>query len=138
MFVSSYNTYINPNTIDKNSKVDAKLPANKNSFKSSLQEISDVKLANISALPINYIKTTQILKNRQKLDDNSPSKELKSAKSISALNSSKIAYDDNSKMFSLIKKPQIPLAQTAANNLTLKQSIVNSYIADDRYHKITS
>ena len=71
-------------------------------------------------------------------------------KKISSLKSAKVAYADNSVMFSLLKKPGISLNQIPKINKTLPQNIqdvkednlrnnmVNTYLENDKYHLITA
>jgi len=159
MFVSSYSTYIDTNvtkrtTHDKN---EAKKETS-DSFASRLLEENSEELINGSKLPLNYISNYKALHNRQQLQEQSNSQEKGSLKNrsqvkftkINSMSSAKVAYGDNSKLFSLIPKPKLVIDQTPKINRTLssqtqakqesimKTAMVNTYVSNENYFRITS
>jgi len=162
MFVSSYSTYIQTNSSNKTAKNVEKEGVSDSKFSSKLLKSSSVKLENLSDIHTNYISTNQILKNRQKLNFkqnplNFDNKEMNKTVEISqkfiefkTLNNAKTAYDDNSKMFSLRRKPIAILDQTpkidanlpedikSLKEKNLRQTMVNTYLSNDLYYKITA
>ncbi len=151
MFVSSYSTYVSTNNsqrVDKqragNSKTQGK------SFESQLSQSSVLKSKNIQNLPINYISNYKAFSNKQKLQEgfeNSTKNEYNKSK---AINSAKTAYDDNSKIFSFLIEPKATQSQTPKVNEKLpselqilqeqnmRHTMVNTYLANDKYYQITA
>ena len=164
MFVSAYNTYIQPNTSDKNikSRFD-KQNSSSASFKSKLFENSPpVDLKN-SSLPVDYISKSKAFNNKleietqkEKLAANQEKPFNDTKRTIgrfidqSSILNAKNAYETNSKMFSLIPKPHHPLdftpkvdtnlpqkAQETKEN-HLRNKMVNTYMENEIYYKITA
>jgi len=151
MFVSSYNTYITTNPTDKNSaqKLEKKTSSSE-SFESRLKEYSPIESKNTQTLPINYISNYKAFSNKQKMQDGLQDKEAQKFSKINTLNSAKDAYKENSKMFSLFLEPKITQSQTpqidkslpaelqSAQEKQLRHTMVNTYLANDSYYKITA
>ncbi len=146
MFVSSYNTYIHPNTTDKTSKTkgfnDAKVKPS-NAFASKLSHTSQVSSTNLKNTPINYINNNKIFNNRQKLQQNIESNQelanVTKFNTVSSIKGAKVAYIANTTMFSLVAKPKATLANTTPSLTTTKKLLaINSYISNDRYYQITA
>ncbi len=161
MFVSSYSTYITSNTPDKISKVSHEKQRNQQEkFSSELASKSKAPLSFSNNLPINYISQNKALVNRQALNyqsDKKNSDEIKKTKELTtslskqnSLNSVKSAYIGNTKMFSFLVKPKATLSQTPQidsrqptevqeiQEKNLRLVMVNTYLADDKYYKITA
>jgi len=153
MFVSSYNTYIG--TVSAQNTKSQKVESNKES-----SSIFDLKFTTPtvksvipqSKLPIDYISNYKALNNRQLLEqkDNSENNSTKKLAKINSINSAKVAYTENTTMFSLLIKPKTTLDQTPKlekrlplEPMKMKESIakhvmVNTYIANENYYKITA
>ncbi|MFA5461776.1 MAG: hypothetical protein WC274_06835 [Sulfurimonas sp.] len=150
MFVSSYNTYVNTtntkNNTDfkKNDDKETSESFSKNLFQNVLKPYTD------KTLPIDYISNYKSFYNQQKLQEHSTSQSEYTLKQLSTQNSAKAAYDENSKMFSLVKKPFTSLDQSPkiderlppqgqeAKEKVLRHTMVNTYISNDNYYRITA
>jgi len=151
MYVSSYSTYIDTNTSQKVQK-DRNEESKKStdSFSSKLTTKIPKAVSNFSSFPVNYISNYKSLNNQQRLQDNTQSREEVKFSKIKALTSAKSAYGNNSKIFSLLIKPSATLDQTPkidkkmppkaqeAKESIMKHNMVNTYIANDNYYKITA
>ena len=162
MFVSSYNTYIQTNNSNKARKDVEKSNESRSDFASTLKT-QPVRVENHSEIPSNFLSTNQILKNRQKIEyqqqkSSTPNnKEIVKTVNIAnrftqfkTLNNAKTAYNDNSKMFSLKRKPLLTLDQTPkieknisedlkkVKEQNLRNTMVNTYISNENYYKITA
>ncbi|MDQ7059897.1 MAG: hypothetical protein Q9M43_01665 [Sulfurimonas sp.] len=121
----------------------------------------ELKLASTSnvkttALHVDYISTKAVLRNKQVLDkaqnkvQETTQENVKNFTQQNSLINSKGAYEGNSKMFSLFKLPSTSLNQTPSFEKTLPQEpkevkelnmrhkMVNTYIANDNYYKVTA
>jgi len=151
MFVSSFSTYVH--TANTNKSGDFKKSDEKEkseSFSKSLSDLTILKPYSDKSLPINYISNYKSFHNHQKLQEHLESQSEYKLKQLSTLNSAKIAYDENSKMFSLARKPSLSLSQTPkideklprqeqeAKEKTLRHSMINTYISNDNYYRITA
>ncbi|MCD4668509.1 MAG: hypothetical protein K8R44_08010 [Sulfurimonas sp.] len=157
MFVSSYSTYVPTNTSDKVAKqkvykADDKLKAFDSALKEDTSNI-DFKKSN---LPVDYISKKQVLHNKQQLNivENSSQRKTKNLTKKFDLQNSLInadsAYKSNLKMFSLLKKPHATIDQTPniqntlpkepmdIKELNMRHIMVNTYIANDNYYKVTA
>jgi hypothetical protein len=164
MFVSSYNTYIRTDSSQKLNKQSSNKEETKHSTSSVVanKNIDFIDLNN-SNIPINYISKSNIINNKmelesqnQKLEENfnpneNTTKELVDKFSTqNTLLNLKNSYADNSTMFSLIKKPQKALNQIPNLDKTLpyepheikefnmRQKMINTYISNDNYYKVTA
>jgi hypothetical protein len=157
MFVSSYNTYIQTNNSDKISKERTEnLKLGQDSFSAKLNKVSSDLGLKTSSIPVNYISQKQILHNKQEIRfqedklQGSIKNNIDKFKNQNILMSSKSAYDSNSKMFSLYRIPQVALNQTPSidntlpkeprdiKELNMRHKMVNTYMANDNYYKITA
>ena len=157
MFVSSYNTYIQTNTSDKVARQRTEQTENKSkSFGSKLSQTVSSIDSKTSNLPVNYISTNQVLNNKQEIDEkqntlvNTTKNLTNKFTSQNSLINAKNAYENNSKMFSLFQKPHATLDQTPSIKNTLpeepmdvkesnlRHKMVNTYIDNDNYYKITA
>jgi hypothetical protein len=150
MFVSSYNTYATVNNSPKVNKKD-NVESKESSFASNLSTKTISPARTTENLPVNYISDYKILSNQQKLDQNSQkTQEEKKYSKINASVNAKDAYSENSKMFSFLLEPKASLDQTPkvneklpddlqdAQEQNLRHTMVNTYIANDNYYKITA
>ena len=151
MYVSSYSTFVNTNSSQKVQR-EREIPQkeSKTSFASKLSPTPDKVLNNTSKLPINYVSNYKVLNNQQKLQEETQNNSKLRFSKIKAFVSAKDAYTDNSKIFSLLVKPSATLDQTPkidkkmpqkaqdAKEAIMKHTMVNTYIANDNYYKITA
>jgi len=164
MFVSSYNTYINSNASSKNIKGDY---SSKNEpsrdFNSKLSDTLSAKPLINTFIPANYISPTKVQYNKQLFDSQQQElkknvdKEFKKTtettskfSTVSTLGKAKVAYAENSIMFSFWRKPQVALDQTPKIQADLPQELqelkeqkmryvmVNTYLENDKYYQITA
>ncbi|MCX6077102.1 MAG: hypothetical protein NTW78_09510 [Campylobacterales bacterium] len=163
MFVSSYNTYIQTNASEKSVKNRENSSKESSSFSSKLLDSPKFDLLFTSDLPVDYIYkaksfNTKLELQRQEEALKNPenefvakSKELtKEFMGNKTLQNAKSAYEDNSKIFSLIRKPHAPLDQTPQTDsrlpanvqqlqeLYLRKTMVNTYAQNDKYYNITA
>lgn len=146
MFVSSYNTYIDTSTTKNTHNrraTDAKNPSD--SFSTKLQTLETSNIVLSKKLPINYISNYKAIYNRQQMDHQelTQNKAKTTFAKVSAMGNAKVAYEENAKTFSFLLKPKVTLNQTPkelpnTKISSLKQSIVNTYIENDNYYKITA
>lgn len=153
MFVSSYSTYIDTSATKKLQNDKAVEPLKKaESFTSKLLQATQQHVLLNSKIPLNYISNYKALNNRQLLDEQTNKQSLTKQKfvKLSAMSSSKVSYEENSKMFSFLIKPKGTINQTPAldKNLSLKAQesqesfrrvkMVDIYNANDNYYKVTA
>ena len=154
MFVSSYNTYINANTSQKTQKDKSQEYKNgSESFSEKLLSQSAKAIKASSAFPINYVSEYKVLNNQQRLQENMQNdandKKVEFSK-VKAITGAKVAYADNSKIFSLLLKPattidltpkidkSMPQEAQKAKELIMRHMMVNTYVANENYYKITA
>lgn len=150
MFVSSYNTYVNVNNSQRIEKKDTPQKQGE-SFAQTLSSKTVPSLSLAPQLPVNYISNYKALSNQQKLQqDTEQHKEKTKFTKINATVSAKEAYTDNSKIFSFLVRPKATLDQTPKIDKKLPQEIkeikennlrhtmVNTYLANENYYKITA
>lgn len=151
MFVSSYNTYIGTDTQSKiNNYKSESSKKESDFFKGELLKSSVVEPYTNKNLPIDYISNYKSFSNHQKLLEQTKSQDETNLKKLSLLNSAKNAYEENSKIFSLVKKPSLTLSQTFETNSSeskelqeakernLRHVMVNTYLSNDKYYQITA
>jgi hypothetical protein len=151
MFISSYDTYINSNSSDKARKdksEDYKKSSESFSSKLSSQLIKAVNPS--SVFPINYISDYKVLNNQQRMREDTQNDAKVKFSKVKAMTGAKAAYSDNSKIFSLLLKPATTIDQTPkidkkmpqeaqkAKELIMRHTMVNTYIANENYYKITA
>lgn len=154
MFISSYNTYIQPN--NQNKIQDTKY---KNGLGDSFYLPEDsteafVTYKNPSA--VDYIRKNnsfalklQLLQYKEQ-ETQTTQENLQKVSNFKILENAKTAYTDNTKMFSLYMKPGITLNQTPKLDEKLSKDIqelkekntrtkmINTYLANDKYFQITA
>ncbi|ADN08646.1 hypothetical protein [Sulfurimonas autotrophica] len=148
MFVSSYNTYIahKPST-----KIEESTQRENEKSSSSEKKLFSTELEKVvsssAKIPLNYISSYKSLNNQQLLQQqNELNKDYSKIKfeKINKITSAQNAYSENSKLFPLLQKPKIALAQEVKQpkniqqNSVLKQKFINTYIANDNYYKVTA
>ncbi len=152
MFVSSYSTYINPNTISKypKDKVSEGEVKQKSSFHTAFTSTTVVQQTS-SNLPLNYISNYKVLSNQQKMHQDLQQKtDSQNFKKLQKFSSATEAYSYNKKLFSVVPKPHIAIdmtpkinkrlpkeAQTMAEK-SLRSTMINTYLANDKYYQITA
>ena len=153
MFVSSYNTYIDTTAtkrVSEGRRESDKKPSE--SFSAKLLQTTPSKLSLEKQLPLNYISSYKALHTKQQLQEQSLALKSETQKftKLSSISGAKVAYSDNSNMFSLIQKPKATLEQTpkipkylpkeaqGKQEEVLKIKMVNAYIANDNYFHITA
>ena len=164
MFVSSYNTYVQTDTSLKNSKQRLeKGDSGSSSFNEKLTQKTPFTNLSNSNIPIDYISKSQAHANKQELEfqkeqlkspDNTSSKETKNTLNTfsahNSLTSAKNAYENTNKVYSVFPKQSLSIDQTPkmdknlpqeaqeAKELTMRHTMVNTYISNDKYYQITA
>jgi hypothetical protein len=155
MFVSTYTTYVQTNNSNKN--VNSKTQKTSDTQKSINFTPSKAKADNsfkTQALPIDYISTAKALQNKQELqrdkDFNQTKKDTDKFIVQNNLLNAKSAYETNTKMFSLVQKPHasfdltpkvdksLPNEVKQVKERNIRLQMVNTYIENDNYYKITA
>lgn len=156
MFVSSYTTHIQTNNSQKVTKQEFNKEAS--SSKSFSSQLSQALPQNSShekpSIPVDYISKALVLNNKQELENkkstDTTQDNLEKFTLRSSLQSAKEAYEGNSKMFSLVTVPKIALNQTPSventlppepkdiKELHMRHQMVNTYISNDNYYRVTA
>ena len=151
MYVSSFNTYINPESIAKThgNRVQEKRNSTE-SFETKLLSKTVKNVDTSPKFPINYISNYKALNNQQKLQENPQNSEKTKFLKLEAEAEAKNAYSDNSKLFSLILPPRATLDQTPKIDKRLPQNVqdikeenlrhtmVKTYISNENYYRVTA
>ena len=151
MFISSYSTYVGTDVVNKsNNYRDDTLKNSPNSFSNELSKSSVLKPYINKDLPIDYISNYKSFNNQQKLHEQLQTQDELKVKKLTLLSSAKVAYEDNSKIFQLIRKPALTLSQPSkidekepkelkeAKEKNLRHVMVNTYLSNDKYFQITA
>jgi hypothetical protein len=151
MFVSSFNTYISTNSSNKSEAYkERELKGEAESFSDELSKSTVLKPYINSNLPVDYVSNYKSFSNQQKLHEQMQNKNTQELKKLTVLNNAKTAYEENTKMFPLLKKPSLTLTQTPkideklprdvqeAKEKNLRHLMVNTYLANDKYYHITA
>lgn len=151
MFVSSYNTYIGINPSPKTQKyADKDSNENSESFSKILSNSTVIKPYTHTNLPVDYISNYKSLNNQQKLHERLEEKNSEEFKKLTITNSAKTAYEEGVKIFAFSKKPPLTLSQTPkiderlpketqeAKEKNLRSLMINTYLSNDKYYKITA
>lgn len=154
MFVSAYNTYLNTSSVNKTTKEkDTFIPSKPFSLNDSLKSgFSTSKLHQDT--PVNYLSHNKIISTKQRiyqqLEHNSAQKNIEKFTNINSQMHAPATYTENTKMFPLTLREQLtlkskePVDKTLPKELqelkesNLKTLMVNTYIANDKYYKITA
>ena len=151
MFVSSYNTYVQTDSTNKSREFKAN-DLKKDSFFLSETASNEPAFAlrDEKSLPIDYVSSYKSFQNQQKLQEQLQGQDSFTLKGLNTLANAKNAYEESTKKFSLAKKPTFALDLTPkidtsmpqetkeAKVETLRQMMVNTYLANDRYYRITA
>lgn len=164
MFVSSYNTYIQTDNSTKESRQRVEKPSSSTeSFGEKLTQKTSLSNVSNSAAPIDYISRGQARSTKQELEfqkeqlknsDKQAPQELKETISKFALhnslNGAKNAYGTSDKIYSLLPKQTTTIDQTPvmdrnlpeeayeAKELAMKHKMINTYIANENYYRVTA
>jgi hypothetical protein len=151
MFVSSYNTYINTSSSDKTNQRDTKTRKDESkTFNMGLMGSSILKQHTSTKLPIDYISNPKSFSNQRKLQEQTKNQDEIKFKKLTNIKSAKSAYAENSTMFSFIRKPMSTLNQAyiidkrlpkdiqELKEQNLRYTMVNTYLANDNYYRITA
>ncbi|MFA5233172.1 MAG: hypothetical protein WC390_02150 [Sulfurimonas sp.] len=151
MFVSTYATFIGSNSSNKTDSYKAKeTRGGVESFSKELASSAIVKSHTDKNLPIDYISNYKSFNNRQKLQEQLQTQDELKLKHLTTTINAKVAYNVNSTMFSLSKKPtpslnltpkideKLPSDVKEAKEKNLRHVMVNTYEANDRYFQITA
>lgn len=152
MFVSTYNTYVGTDTSNKTNgyKSNGSSKENRDSFGDELSKFTIVKAHTDKNLPIDYISNYKSFNNQQKLQEQLQNRDGFELKKLNIINNAKAAYEENTKMFSQLKKPTFTLSHTPkideklprdvkeAKEKTLRHLMVNTYLANDKYFQVTA
>ena len=141
MFVSSYSTYINSNSSEK--QVSSKIQKAKEQTSSFVLDPTqgDVLESKKSAgLPLNYISNYKVFNNKQKLQDDETYQDKDKAQYTHSktIQNAKDAYADNSKIFSFFIEPKATQSQTLHVDNNTRHKAINTYLANDSYYQITA
>ena len=151
LFVSSYSTYISANSSNKvnGSRADAS-KSSLDSFGEELSKSTILASHTNKNLPIDYISNYKSFNNQQKLQEQLQTQDELKLKQLTTTINAKVAYDGNSTMFSLMRKPTLTLSQTPkideklpsdvkeAKEKNLRHTMVNTYSANNKYFEITA
>ena len=151
MFVSSYNTYVQTDSTNKSRDFKAN-ELKKEPFFLSEAASNEPAFAprNEKSLPIDYVSGYKSFQNQQKLQEQLQGRDIFAQRELYTLANAKNAYEESTRKFSLAKKPTISLDLTPkiyitmpqeakeAKVKTLRQTMVNTYLANDRYYHITA
>ena len=163
MYVSSYNTYIQTDSSSRTQKQkdEKQQGGSESSFSSKLlQNTKEDNAIRQLSLPIDYTKENNYFANRHKIQLQEKNQQnqilLKADESTKKFSNYKTsqnatsAYESNSKLFSLLRKPKITLNQTphtderlpkdiqGLQESNLRNTMVNTYINNENYYKITA
>jgi len=163
MFVSSYSTYISTNTQDKTLRERSSNTKETPSFKSALYEPQELIQNKSLSLPIDYVSNNKSFGNKLELQrqeqelQQSSNSELDKSKELTkefannkSMRSAAVAYKEGSNMFALVRKTHFTIDQTPTidKNLSnelqevkeknLRHTMVNTYLSNDNYYKITA
>ena len=156
MFVSTYSTYLNTNSVNKTTKEkDTLLPSKPFSLFESENIKSTLPSSNLlKNSMVNYLSHNKILSTKQRiyqqLEQNSTEANIKKLTNISSKINAPATYAENTKMFPLTLREQLTLKgkEPVDKNLpkdlqelkksNLKLEMVNTYIANDKYYQLTA
>ncbi|WP_373069350.1 hypothetical protein [Sulfurimonas sp.] len=156
MFVSTYSTYLNANSVNKSAK---ERELNSSSSSSKLFE-NALKTSTLSSnkplvnIPVNYISHNKIMSTKERLNEqlkqNSIEANIQKFTNINSKIHAPSSYADNTKMFSLMLKEQqtlkgkdpinkdLPKEIQELKESNLRTTMVNTYLENDKYYRITA
>ena len=146
MFVRSYMTYISPYTSTKTTpQREESSPKKTNSFSLETKKEYTSSQTNLKQVSLkeSYLPSYAIFRQQQS------NKDLNKFEAIKNYQDAKVAYKENSFMYSLAQKPKIVIggtkidlqlpkeAQEAKTSLS-KKEMVNTYVENENYYRITA
>lgn len=156
MFVSAYSTYIQTDSTNKNIRQKDAEYQNRSAFSSKLYEKSMPALSNGASLTVDYIAKnnnfyTKLFLEKHQDEQSAQTKEL-THKFIdqSTLQDAKKAYTQMPKMSALFRETFMALDKTDSaaskpsqetqelKDVKMRKLMINTYIANDNYYKITA
>ena len=164
MFVSSYSTYIQSDISSKENKQRLDKPSSSSeSFGDKLTQKAPSANFTSSPIPHEYLSKSQINSSKQELDfqreqlknpQNNSAKEAKETinrfTANNSLMSAKNAYENVNKVYTAHSKQSASIDQTPkmdknlpqearqAKELTMRHKMVNTYISNENYYRITA
>ncbi len=162
LFISTYNTYIQTDTSNRTQKQKTQKGSEDSKFSIDPKLLNNAQTnkTNYLNLPIDYTANSKTFNNKHKIElqeKQQQNKELtkstdliKKFTNYETLQNAKNTYEYNSKLFQFLKKPSLPLNQTPKIDKELPKSIqelkeqnlrntmVNTYIQNDKYYQITA
>lgn len=156
MFVSSYSTYIQTNTENKNVRQREAASSNTSTFSTKLYEEVPPELNTRASLPVDYIAknnnfyTKLFLAKNQDEQSNQTTELTHKYIDQTTLQDAKKAYTQTPKMPSLFRDTflsfdKTPLVESKPapatqefKNAKMRKLMINTYIANDNYYKITA
>ncbi len=151
MFISTYSTYINTNTSEKTHKHrDDRFKVESEPFNIKQSQEQILKPTITKNLPVDYVFNYKSFNNQLKLQEQIKDPNEIKFKKIKTINSAKEAYEENSKMFPLFKKPSSALTQPVKISKEMPQNIqqlkednlrhimIDTYVANDKYYQVTA
>ena len=156
MFVSTYSTYLNANSVNKNMKGrdSSSYPTSYKLYENSFNK-SEAKPSGISqTAPVNYISYNKVISTKERFNEqlkqNSYETNIQKFTNINSKMHAPASYAENTKMFSLGLKEQLTLKEKEPINKDLPEDIqelkesnlratmVNTYLENDKYYQITA
>ena len=154
MFVSSFRTYVDTSSIKRvqNDKHETTKSPTESFSSKLLQNSLNKTLVPSNTHTLDYVSNYKALRTKQQITQQEQSQSSEKAKftKVNAQGNAKVAYEENSKMFSFLVKPKTSLDLTPKIDkrlpepaLKVKESImkiqmVNAYISNDNYYQITA
>ncbi len=140
VFVSSYNTYLSASHVETNKRQNRSEDFTlKKESKQSTTAFEKVTAE--QKLPVSYISAFKVLRNQQKLHEQTQQTQKSKFAKVNLLKNAQSAYKENSVMFSFIKKPKVPLSGVHTKlptNFSTTLKALNTYIENDNYYKVTA
>jgi len=152
MFVSSYNTYISSLPSQKMGAAQAdKRGESASDFKSLFKKDKSNLTSYTKKLPIDYLNN-RAYSNKYKLQEQINNNSQQKFAKIKAVGNAQSAYSENSIMFSYLQKPKTTIQQNEKQKISknlpedvkkikesnLRATMINTYIANESYFKITA
>jgi hypothetical protein len=156
MFVSTYSTYLNANSVNKATR-DADNSASTKPSKLFENSLANSELPSKKLLqngPVNYLSYNKVSSTKERINEqlkqNSYESSIKKFTDVSSQMKAPSAYAANTKMFSLMLKEQqtlkgaepinkeLPKEIQALKESNLRLKMISTYMQNDRYYQITA
>lgn len=156
MFVSTYSTYLNTNSVNKAAKERDNSSYSKSYklYENALNKSESKPSSILQNTPVNYISHNKILSTKERFNEqlkqNSYEANIQKFTNINSKIHAPASYSENSKMFSLTLKEQLtlkskePIDKELPKDIqklkesNLRVAMVNTYLENDRYYQITA